>query len=236
VDRGCDWEGTVGTVTQHVVESCIYAREDCKYKSIGCNERPMRKDVKEHEEDDKLHLSLALGVVKEIKEKPFVLNQGSALTFKLPRFSSDKIEDMYFFSPSFYTHPGGYHMVVRVDTRGYGDGEGTHISVCTMVREGDFDKALSWPFRGVITYILLNQLNDKLHIRYIADLTQPKHHQDINMRPGAAGTGIGRYVPYSKLDYNPVNETQYLKDDALYFRVSVDVPDHKPWLDCTADE
>ena len=37
---------------------------------------------------------------------------------------------------------------------------------------------------------------------------------------------------HSALGYDAKKNTQYLKDDTLYFRVSVAVADHKPWLEC----
>ncbi len=31
----------------------------CKYSNIGCTEKMKRKDMKDHEEDDKVHLHLS---------------------------------------------------------------------------------------------------------------------------------------------------------------------------------
>ncbi len=45
--------------------------------------------------------------------------------------------------------------------------------------------------------------------------------------------GNHEYIPYSKLSRDSASNTQYLKDDTLYFRISVEVSDHKPWLECT---
>ena len=53
------------------------------------------------------------------------------------------------------------------------------------------------------------------------------------------GDNWGRHhlIPHSQLGRDPVKNTQYLKDDTLYFRVSVDIPDYKPWLhvQCTTN-
>ena len=38
------------------------------------------------------------------------------------------------------------------------------------------------------------------------------------------------FIPHSALAHDPVKNTQYLKDDTLYFRVSVEVAEQKPWL------
>ncbi len=45
--------------------------------------------------------------------------------------------------------------------------------------------------------------------------------------------GYPEYIPHSKLSRDSASNTQYLKDDTLYFRISVEVSDYKPWLECT---
>ena len=47
--------------------------------------------------------------------------------------------------------------------------------------------------------------------------------------------GFRKFTSHSKLMLNPAKNTQYLKNDTLYFRVSADVPDHKCWLECTVN-
>ncbi len=46
------------------------------------------------------------------------------------------------------------------------------------------------------------------------------------------GYGLGAFIPHEALGYNASKNCQYLKDDCLVFRVSVDVPSYKPWLQC----
>ena len=84
----------------HVNDDCEYTTVPCKYENIGCSKRMIRKDIKEHEEDDdKAHLHMALDVLKD--------KQGTPMTFKLVNFTSKKDEDAIFYSPSFYSSPGG---------------------------------------------------------------------------------------------------------------------------------
>ncbi len=45
--------------------------------------------------------------------------------------------------------------------------------------------------------------------------------------------GCTQFLPHSSLCYDPATNPQYLLDDTLYFRVSVKVDNHKPWLVCT---
>jgi hypothetical protein len=43
-------------------------------------------------------------------------------------------------------------------------------------------------------------------------------------------------IDHSELNHDPVNNTQYLMDETLFFRVTVEAADYKPWLECTGDE
>ena len=77
---------------------------------------------------------------------------------------------------------------------------------------------------GKITLTLLNQLEDKNH-----------HTVTIFFKNAHVGTAWGRpnFIPHSALAHDPVKNTQYLKDDKLYFRVTVEAADYKPWLMCS---
>ena len=119
-----------------------------------------------------------------------------------------------------------------MDANGNGDGKGTHVTVSCVVKKGQYDDELKWPFNGKVIYTLLNQLHDEKHHTIESDF---KHLEpdDPYMKPGGGGRGIPKFIHHSMLTHNPKKRTQYLKDDTLYFRVSVDMPEHKPWLECT---
>ena len=48
--------------------------------------------------------------------------------------------------------------------------------------------------------------------------------------------GYPHFIPHSELTCDKFKSTQYLKDDTLYFRVLVEVDNHKPWLQCKIDQ
>ena len=130
-------------------------------------------------------------------------------------------EEVY--SPAFYTHTHGYRMCVCVDPNGYGDGEGTHVSIFTYMMHGPFDDYLKWPFRGEITIQLVNQAGDHDHVEEIIHYTDET--PDIY---GSRVTGHERatharvffqFVAHADLDYNAAKKTQYLKDNHLIVRV-----------------
>ncbi len=235
---------------EHTVISC------CKYTSIECDVKLKRKDMKAHEQDDKAHLNKALdGMIKlediayELKERADeleeradeleervaqlqnnkvdkkVLCKGEPMIFKIAKFQKRKGNNKIL-SLSFYTSPNGYNMRIAVSTNGVGGGEGTHVSVYAHVIKGKYDAELNWPFVGKITVELLNQLEDKNHY---------SRYTELNIKAGGNGRGRGysKYIPHSELSRDWDYNTQYLKDDTLYFRISVEVSDHKPWLECS---
>ena len=183
-----------------------------------------------HKEDDKLHLRMAMNTTVKLENKTVKLQdtlkalREPPLKFKLTDYQKKKANNERVQSPSYYT-PNGYHIALGVDANGCGDGEGTHVSVYASFLKGEYDAQLKWPFIGKVTVTLLNQLEDKNHYQDILELTA-----EDNVQAGETAWGIPRFIPHSALDYDAVNNTQYLKDDTLYFRMSVKLADHKPWL------
>ena len=110
-------------------------------------------------------------------------------------------------------------MALRVDANGEGAGKGTHVSVFAVILEGEHDAGLKWPFVGEVTVTLLNQLQDMNHHSMVIPFNA------TNNRNVGDTLGIPTYTPHSTLSL------QYLKDDALYFRVSVEVTNYKHWLE-----
>ncbi len=115
-----------------------------------------------------------------------------------------------------------------MDANGVGGGRRTHVSVYAYIIKGKYDDELNWPFVGKVTVKLLNQLEDENHHGSAITLTP-----EVNINAGDIGRGCPKYIPHSRFSRDSASNTQYLKDDTLYFRISVEVSDHKPWLECT---
>ena len=214
------------------LDKCDYSEIPCKYQRLGCDVKMKRKYISSHEDEDKLHLHLALDKVITmeaiIKKHVITLREGNSLTFKFKEFQKEKDNNGRFYSPTFYCLDG-YHMEVQVYASGRADGKSTHVSVYVHMLEGKYDAELKWPFIGNVTVQILNQLDDRNHHKKII------HMKETNMVVGA-GWGYHKFIPHFDLAYDPGwNDAQYLKNDILYFRVSVDIPDHKPWLECTTN-
>ncbi len=209
------------------VDECDYTVIPCKYEVIGCNEEMIRKDMKKHKKDDAFHLHMAIKTTRQLKREVALKSElriaTNGLNFKLTDYEEAKVENE-FMTPSFYTHPGGYHMKIEVNANGYDESEGTHVSVYAYIVGGEYDDDLKWPLDGYVTITLLNQLGDHCHFS-----------KKIYLQKAYVGKylGIEDFIPHTKLGHNPAKNTQYLMNDTLYFRVLVDVADHKPWLECT---
>ncbi len=246
-------EHTVGCqgVKRHL-ESSSYSEIPCKYRKLGCETVLMRRDMENHEEaSDKLHVHLALEKLVSLQEDiahlrdnqtqhliklmsveecmnsiaflrdDFTLKKGESFTFKLSGYELKKLQNERFTSPAFYIAEG-YHLNIKVDSNGRG-GKGEYISFFVHSEDGKYDCDLTWPFVANCTFELLNHLDDRNHYCCEQEIT---FYRNTDM-------GIEYFCPHSVLGHDPVKKTQYLKDDTLYFRVSIDPLNHKLWLKCS---
>ena len=99
-----------------------------------------------------------------------------------------------------------------------------HLSIVIELLESCDGDQLRWPFLGTVTFELLNQLGDGNHYK-----AEVPYEADNDMTIDSAES-CDDFVGHSSLSNNPEINTQYLLDDSLYFRVSVRIDNHKPWL------
>ena len=217
---GCSEKMPHFSIPWHLTTTCEHAVTPCKYSSIGCGIEMKRKDMAAHELNSDIHLHLALDKIHSQQEER---QYGEPIKFKLTDYQKKKEDDEVVESPLYYIPPNGYRMALRVDAHGVG--KGTHIMVSAAIIKGRYDAQLKWPFIGNVTFTLLNQLEDKNHYQVTMELTAID-----NAQAGGSAWGKTSFIRHSALDYDAVNNTQYLKDDTLYFRMSVKPADHKPWL------
>ena len=124
--------------------------------------------------------------------------------------------------PSFRTHLQGYRMCIRVDKNGYGDGEGTHVSIYTHLMQGPYDDHLKWPFRGEITIQIVNQDGDHSHVEKTIpynDETEDDTAGRVIDKERTEGWGFDKFLAHTDLKYNAAKKTQYLKDNIIIVRV-----------------
>ena len=220
--------------------TCPHEKINCKFEPLGCKTVLCRQEMEKHESNSDSHLAMAMDEVIKLNDKVKSLEQSTIpsdgkLTVQMLSFNQHKTSNSLFLSPPFYTHKGGYKMCIRVYANGYDEGEGSHISLFANMMKGDYDDNLEWPIQGKVTFKLLNQLQDSNH--YILSFDCPKGKYEKHMQRVVEGDmaelvyGFHTFIPHKDLEFNAAKNCQYLKDDCLYFRVSVDT-DPKPWLHC----
>ena len=158
-------------------------------------------------------------VAVESLSEPGVLPTGRTMTC----LEQHKIDSDQWYSRPFYTHPQGYKMCLRVDANGYGKGKGTHVSVFAYLMRGGFDNHLKWPFRGHVVIQLCNQLKDKYHRGYTIDFSETTDGRIIsrvtNGERAKSGCGYRTFIPHNDLNFNPITNCQYLRNDCLRFQI-----------------
>ncbi len=135
----------------------------------------------------------------------------------MTNFQQHKRDGNWWYSPPVYTHPWGYKICLGVCAGGYGNN--SHVSVFVYLMRGEHDDHLTWPFRGTITFQLLDQTgagNHKFHQCVYDDSVEPKNCEQVRYGERAnSGWGAPSLIAHNAL------KTQYLnRDDCLRFQVS----------------
>ena len=225
---GCDIRIQRQGVKRHL-ETCPHEEIPCKFAKLGCDIHTRRRDQSEHNTRfTEQHHSLALDMTVKLREIVRRLDTTLApVTFALTQYKKKKDQDRVSVSPPFYTSPKGYHMAVEVHLGNGGSVENRQMFVYVSILEGQNDLKLKWPFTGRVTITILNQIADENHLETTLEIP--------------AGDGIARrgkkgfstVIRLLDLAKNTAANTQYLKDDTLYFRVLAEATSHKEWLECT---
>ena len=245
--RKCGVKRLRGQMTTHL-GTCPKRLVRCKYYQIGCEEPIPVDELDTHlmqAKDDHLEkamskvmdLSVVIGnICQQIQhpcdpqsafiQRPWLENENMTpicpWTTKMSAFSQKQNE--VWFSPPFLTHTGGYLMCLEVYGNGYGPGKGTHLSVYSHLMKGENDDQLKWPLSTAMQITLLNQTSDSNHKSKQIDFanaletSRGRVTQDVLAK---SGRGISKLIPLSRLVEDPTQDVQFLKNDSLYFRVSL---------------
>ena len=133
----------------------------------------------------------------------------------------------YVYTRPFYTHHNGYKMQLRVYPHG-GDDNRKNISIYCYIMQGENDNCLKWPYRGIITITLLNQLEDGQHVTRNVNLGYSVEHEETVKKPefdairNDRGWGCPKFISLAEVESSTAH-TQYLMNDTLYFKISANV-------------
>ena len=138
-------------------------------------------------------------------------------TLIMTHFSKHKKNKDRWHSPPIYTHHHGYKICLRVDANGTGAGKGTHVSVQVIFIRGEFDDSLKWPFRGLISLQLIDQVEGRSHA--ICTMVYDDTVSDVlcgkvtRGEVSEAGLETPRFIAHAEL------EPKYLQKDSLFFQI-----------------
>ena len=124
------------------------------------------------------------------------------ITFSINNFRKRITMNDIWTSPPFYTHAGGYKMLIFVYPNGCGDARGKFVSVGLHLMSGEYDDHLKWPFSGaIITLTAVNHRrmnNRSKHFEFVGE----NRIFDDNLR---CGHTISQYISHrflsNYLDY-----------------------------------
>ena len=185
----------------------------CPNKHLGCEWTGSLTDVVEHMNYECECSPVSLLLDENVEMPMIIMMRG---------FEQLKRNHESWYSPVFCTHEKGYHFRLRVDANGW-CGTGDAVAVVVSIVKGDYDDQLQWPFEGIITVQILNHISNSAHstlqdfefssggyeCQQVTDETQPEY-----------GCWCDRFIIHKSLGYNSVNNSQYLKNDCLFFLVS----------------
>ena len=229
---GCKWKGELRNLQTHLTEECLVVEEECQY---GCGKRLPRSRLNSHERDDCPQRPLE---VQFASFQRYIASQFAVYDYKLAQMEAQlfcppckltmssyfkhKASRDEWFSPPFYSRPGGYKLCLKVNTNGDRDGTGSHVSVYVYLMRGENDDRLVWPFQATLKIQLVNhkkhnrskivEFDQKAAIRGIADRITDDDTKDL-------GWGFSRFVSHRRVE-EVTDHTQYLLDGSLMFIVA----------------
>ncbi len=146
-----------------------------------------------------------------------------SITYKIPTpnltmtdYEQYKANKTKWYSPPVYTHHQGYKICLSVYANGWNSGEVTVVAVGVHFMRGEFDDSLKWPFRGTISWKLLNQVNGKDHKTHTLayDVTVPDVYcTRVTEGERSWGRGIYEFIAHTEL------ELKYLRNDTLLLQI-----------------
>jgi hypothetical protein len=103
-------------------------------------------------------------------------------------------------------------------------GKNTHLSIFIVVMRGNYDALLHWPFGQKVTFMMLNQTNNKDHL---VDSFHPDPKSTSFKRPASdmnVASGCPLFAPVSLLE-SPTSD--YVKEDRLFIKIAIDTSDSR---------
>ena len=220
----------------------VQKRIPCHYKTSGCNAVILREDRLKHlQENIEQHGNIANDTVSMLRKELACASNAleskrvPPVTHKINSYAQLKETKGEWESTCFYTHEGGYKMILRVYA-GY-RGEDCLATYVRIVL-GPNDDKLVWPFAGSIKIEILNQSHDYGHYSGTLHWKDTPDHFPSAKQPTKGsrncGWGFSKFISYADLERESSSRV-YIKNNCVYFRISeaLAATQCRPWLICS---
>ena len=180
------------------------------------NNQPRPEDGEERQVCTLVVVLLAVGVVL-LSMALYSQDHDGLPILTMTDFKQYKANNTYWWSPPVYTHHQGYKIRLRVEANGFRISKGTHVTVWVYFMRGEFDDSLKWPFRGVISYQLLDQVDGKDHKTGTItcdDKTPDEYCTRVTEGERSLGWVELKFIAHTEL------EPKYLRNDTLLFQIT----------------
>ena len=130
------------------------------------------------------------------------------VNFAVDNFEHLKSTGQRWSSNPFYSHPGGYKMVIHVYPNGYGHAAGTHLSLYVCLLRGEFDDQLQWPFNGEITVEIYNRSQSRWSKQTVIKLNDDKCGVYVICKPQKYRNvkwGYCQYISHEEIQQHYLN-------------------------------
>ena len=241
--NGCGSFPQRQNLNNHVAKECPLTTINCDFFHVGCEVKLPRNDMSKHlQENLVIHTFLLATKVamqqieitdlkaqntKQKVENEQLQQELIALSSTVSRssiiaptvltmtgFDQHKKDGDKWYSSPVYTHCNGYKICLRVDAND--SNTGSHVSAFICFMKGEFDNSQKWPIRGVISFRLLDQLEDKDHITWKNTYSVSTSKYCCSRVTGKQmGVGYGRLKLIAHTELKP----KYLRNDTLLFQI-----------------
>ena len=220
---GCRQTIARAHIKQHR-ETCSFQIVKCRYHETGCQVMVQRSELEIHEADCSMrHVSQQITRQQKTTMEESEKRTIAPIIVAFREFQAHLDEKRMWESQGFYTHEFGYRICLRVHPHGRSSGEGEYVSCYIHLKSGHFDEQLTWPFKGVVTVALRNQVEDYNHVekefKFLTCLCMGYNHMPNEESVNVCGIGDPQFIRQRTLQKEDEN-TQYLKDDELVFKIS----------------
>ena len=140
-------------------------------------------------------------------------------------------KQMSIYSPAFYVHPNGYKICLRLYVNGDLTGKDAYVSLFYVIKRGEHDDTLRWPFNLQAVFTLIDQSNIDNEDGHVVKSCWPDQQFPCFSRPKYdmnAAYGLPDFCPVGFLDKDLA---RFVQNDCMLIKVQFKVLDEETSTD-----